>query len=99
MAAIGPMNELRRLWASGPGTAICFISSGLFADGIRPRLTKIIPCCMALMKSTTSVFSLSPENDYEFVKAPAILSFQANVSHFFAAASMKAFMPADMLPM
>lgn len=56
-------------------------------------------CRMALMKRLTSVFGLSPENEDEFVKVPAILSFHAKVNQFSDAASMKAFIPADMLPM
>jgi hypothetical protein len=38
---------------------------------------------MALITSPTSVLSLSPEKDEELVKAPAILSFQVRVNHFF----------------
>jgi len=51
------------------------------------------------MTSPWSVFSLSPENELELVKAPAILSYHASVNHFFAAASRNSFIFADMLPM
>src|SRR5208283_2111001 len=94
LAAIGPTNEPTRLWASGPGPLTVFISLGRLAEGIMPRPTKIIPCCMALMTNPSRVLSLSPENDDELVNAPATLSFQASVNHFLAAVSRKAFIPA-----
>jgi hypothetical protein len=51
------------------------------------------------MTSPWSVFSLSSEKELELVNAPAILSFQASVNDFFAAASRNSYIFADMLPM
>ena len=48
------------------------------------------------MTSPTSVLSLSPENDEELVKAPAILFFQARVNHFLTAASTKELIALDL---
>ena len=52
----------------------------------------------AIDQHPTRVLSLSPENDDELANAPAILSFHAKLNHFTAAASMNAFIPADMFP-
>ena len=54
---------------------------------------------MALIIRPTSVLSLSPEKPLEFVNAPATLSFQASVNHFFDATSRKVFIPALIEPM